>query len=251
MPVARHPAGIPAGGRFAPHTHAEVELELAASSSQAYGMDRFRSARPPEAVMVANNLLGAEPSMRYGEAWQWWQANGTWETIEPGGELWTDQKGLRGDHIVDQIRAEIRTQGAEAVFEPAPDVDQVDADFDVSGWPKLVRLDGKVWVLDGHHRLTAAAAEGVPATVLVADLDAYRAKVAESDPWPMPEGDGFADHICEHHWENESFSWDLTIVEDPDESDGIEFVTVDELESWHDWAHQLGLSDHHHGPPAR
>ena len=185
--------------------------------------------------------------MSPGAAWDWWQTNGSWEELDDDVELWTGQGSLRGDQIVEGLRETIQTKGPLAVFDPPPHPDHIDEDFDVSVWPKLVRHEGKLWVLDGHHRLTAAEAEGVSATVLVADLDAYRAKVAASEPWPVPEGDDVAGHICDYHFENESFSGDLTIVDDPDESDGIEFVTVEELEEWHAWAHQLGLSDHHHG----
>ena len=248
MTQPRQPQGVPIGGQFVTSRHDESEVSLTSPH-----MERFQVyEHPPQQILGIGRLVGAAETTKPGPSWAWW-AQQHWENIDQDAPLLTAQQDLRGDDHVDRFQAEIRENGIESLCPPPPteaylDELEDDGDLDINQWPHLVRIRGEMWVIDGHHRLAAASAEGATTHVVVADLDALAAQVAASEPWDMPDSpEWMLDHITEDHLlENDAFG-DPDIVDENDpDTDSDESVTYEQLIAWHSEAHELGLSAHRH-----
>lgn len=247
----------PGGGRIEPsrpdpsQTSRDDVVAAADETSEYWG--RFVASEATKTIEAVHRMFGVNESGDQGPAWAWWSMHG-YETIEPGTEVHTAQGGLRGDHHVDDYRAMLRAGGPQAVFPepPEPDEDNDPWDINPNDWPHLVRDQNQLWVIDGQHRLAAATAENMPATVIVADLDAHREWLTTQPAQPRPDTDAqMVGHVTEGHlFENDWLDEDVDVLDpsDPeaDNADGFATVTRLDMDRWHDEMHRLGVSDHRH-----
>ena len=245
----------PGGGRVEPARPDVPEVTrsdvVAAAEEQPEYWSRFTETEPTEVVSEIHRMFGADNAHDTGPAWAWWTTHG-YETIEPGTVLHSAQGGLRGDEHVDEYRVLLRSSGPESVFPEPPEPEDDLWDLDPNEWPHLVRDQGKLWVIDGHHRLAAADAENVTATVIVADLDQHREWLANQPPIPEPDTDReMVGHITEGHlFENDWLDEDVDVLDpsDPEaeNTDGYTTTTRREMDVEHAAMHRLGISDHRH-----
>jgi hypothetical protein len=163
---------------------------------------------------------------KHGEEWSYAPRR----TIQPGETIHTTQDAVGAEHV-DRYGAG-RRRGAKTAIDfrrPGSHEDEQD-----TGEPRLVQLGGKLWHMDGLHRVGAARDLGRPFKARVVDIDAARDR-ASSYSLPHPErGYGTLGHLLDDH------------VQDNAAMDERTDASPREIDGYHAELHRNGLADHVH-----
>lgn len=200
---------------------AEKFREATPARPEDYGIQHVPHADVPHGVMMHHAFLGVDND-KHGEEW----SHAPVETIPATATIKTAQDSVGVEHVA-KYAARLRGGKGPADFRDkgASDEDQND------GRPRLLRLHGDLWHVDGLHRMAAARGAGRDFKARVYDVD----KVARPSYGAAPtEHWGLVDHLSEDHVHDNTF-----VDEDTD-------WEPHEVKSYHDELHSSGAADHTH-----
>lgn len=188
-----------------------------------YGVRYTPRSEAPESVAAHHEMLGVNND-KHGTLWEGAKV----ETIHPSTPVRTTQDQVGVEHVegyAKRLKADAKTP----VDFKKPGATEEDQD---NGRPRLVRLGGELWHIDGLHRLAAARSKGRAIKARVWDADDHASK----ENLGPPPGDhwGLVDHIYHEHIH------DNTYIDD--DTDAPEH----EVRSYHEELHRTGVADHRH-----
>jgi hypothetical protein len=193
-----------------------------------------------EDIVEINEILGAETSRK----WPWvWDGYSEVERVRPR-QLLALQRH-RNRRVIDAYLIDARER--RAPFRPPrpgePRVDDTFAPRLDPVWPLVIRLDGRLVLLDGHHRRGAARKARTWLWVRVLDLDELASRVPRYhrihvDPWKI------ANHLDEEH-PGAAGGWIEGINDEGDDPTRKDLLL---MVRYHRWLHRMGINfdEHYH-----
>lgn len=196
-----------------------------------YGMQHVRGEEVPTEYMAHHAILGPDAD-KHGTAWQ----GAPTETIPAGTVVKTTQEYVGRAHVEGYKRRLKPNISRPVDFGPSDDEGRGQA----GGNPRLARINGELWGVDGHHRVAAVNDLNRPYRARVYDVDVARKQQFTAGPAPKTR-EAVVSHLSEGHVRDNDF-----VNSDQHDPDGEDSWTDGELHGYHAELHAGGVADHHH-----
>lgn len=203
-----------------------------------YGMVRPANEDVPPTYIAHHAYLGPEND-KHGTQWQGAKV----EHIPAGTPVKTTQDFVGKEHVERYMKGKKPGAARPVDFGKSDDEGRGQG----SGTPRLLRIGGDLWGVDGHHRVAAANElhRGYHARVM--DVDEAQRNLSSHGPAPRERGH-LVDHLTEGHLDDNTM-----VGEDhwhPDHANygpGENYSWSDkDIRDYHDSLHADGVADHHH-----
>lgn len=178
----------------------------------------------PHTVVQHHTMLGPENDKH---GWQW-QGVGH-EVIQPTETIHTGQPYVGQEHVERYAARRSPTACTPINFsERGSSIEDQD-----NGSPRLLRVNGELWHMDGLHRTAAARQLGRPFKARVYDADRHNARVP-TEPHPGADHSSIVSHVSEGH------------IGDNEFIDSETDWSTSKIHDYHAELHRGGVADHHH-----